>query len=63
MVAGWLTDLGIDHDVAWAPCPERGVDRRDVDPADCTHLVFVSGPLADRPLLRELTETFAAVQR
>ena len=63
VVAGWLTDLGIDHDVAWAPCMERGVDWRDVDPAAYTHLVFVSGPLADRPLLRELSEVFAGAQR
>jgi hypothetical protein len=63
VVARWLTELGVDHDVAWAPYMERGVDWRDVDPAAYTHLVFVSGPLADRPLLRELTETFAGAQR
>jgi hypothetical protein len=63
VVAGWLTDLGIDHDVAWTSHMERGVDWRDVDPAACTHLVFVSGPLADRPLLRELSEVFAGAQR
>ena len=33
VVTGWLTDLGIDHDIAWAPYMERGVDWRDVDPA------------------------------
>ena len=32
-VAGWLVELGIDHDVAWAPYLERGRDGRDVDPA------------------------------
>ena len=63
VVAGWLRDAGVDHDVAWAPYLERGVDWRDVDPAGYTHLVFVSGPLADRPLLRELAEAFAGVQR
>jgi hypothetical protein len=63
VVVGWLADLGIDHDVAWAPYLERGVDWRDVDPAGYTHLVFVSGPLADRPLVRELAETFAGAQR
>src|SRR3712207_1396312 len=63
VVAGWLTDLGVDHDVAWAPYLERGVDWRDVDPAGYTHLVLVSGPLADRPLLRELAEAFAGAQR
>ena len=63
VVAGWLNDAGVDHDVAWAPYLERGVDWRDVDPADYTHLVFVSGPLADRPLLRELTGAFAGAER
>ena len=63
VVAGWLRDAGVYHDVAWAPYLERGVDWRDVDPTGYTHLVFVSGPLADRPLLRELAEAFAGVQR
>ena len=62
-VVGWLTELGIPHDVAWAPYLERGVHWRDVDPAGYTHLVFVSGPLADRPLLRELSAAFAGAQR
>jgi hypothetical protein len=62
-VVGWLTELGIPHDVAWAPYLERGVHWRDVDPAGYTHLVFVSGPLADRPLLRELSTAFAGAQR
>jgi hypothetical protein len=62
-VAGWLRELGIDHDIAWAPYLCRGVNWRDIDPADYTHLVFVSGPLAERPLLCELSEAFAGVQR
>ena len=62
-VTGWLASLGIPHDVAWAPYLERGVHWRDVDPAGYTHLVFVSGPVFDTPLLREMTGTFAAAQR
>ena len=62
-LVSWLTDLGIAHDVAWAPYLERGVNWRDVDPAGYTHLVFVSGPLAERPLLRELSDAFAGAQR
>jgi hypothetical protein len=62
-VVGWLTELGIDHDVAWAPYLGRGPHWRDLDPADYTHLVFVSGPLMDMPLLRELTAAFAHAQR
>ena len=63
VVAGWLSEQGVEHDVAWAPYLERGVHWRDVDPDDYTHLVFVSGPLADRPLLRELVQAFAGAQR
>ncbi|KGH44724.1 hypothetical protein IN07_22380 [Modestobacter caceresii] len=62
-VVGWLTEAGIGHDVAWAPYLQRGANWRDLDPADYTHLVFVSGPLSDTPLLRELTAAFADAQR
>ena len=63
VVVGWLTEAGVDHDVAWAPYLQRGPDWRELDPADYTHLVFVSGPLSDTPLLRELTGAFAGAQR
>ena len=63
VVVGWLTDLGIDHDVASARYLGRGANWRELDPADYTHLVFVSGPLMDMPLLRELTTAFADAQR
>jgi len=63
VVAGWLRELDIDHAVAWAPFLQRGPNWRELDPADFTHLVFVSGPVSDTPLLRELTEAFSAAQR
>jgi Polysaccharide pyruvyl transferase len=63
VVTGWLTELGIEFDVAWAPYLQRGPNWRDVDPARYTHLVFVSGPLFDYALIQELTETFADAQR
>jgi hypothetical protein len=63
VVARWLDGLGVAHDVAWAPYLERGVHWRDVDPGDYTHLVFVTGPVRDRPLLRELTGAFAGARR
>jgi hypothetical protein len=63
VVSGWLAELGVEHDVAWAPYLERGVDWRDVDPAGYTHLLFVTGPVRERPLLRELTGTFAHARR
>jgi hypothetical protein len=63
VVTGWLTELGVDFDVAWAPYLQRGPNWRDVDASGYTHLVFVSGPLMDSPLLHELTGAFAAAQR
>lgn len=63
VVVDWLTEAGVEHDVAWAPYLQRGPDWRELDPADYTHLVFVSGPLSDTPLLRELTTAFAGAQR
>ncbi|MGY1749754.1 polysaccharide pyruvyl transferase family protein [Modestobacter sp. SYSU DS0511] len=63
VVTGWLRELGVDHDVAWAPYLQRGPDWRELDPTDYTHLVFVSGPVSDTPLLRELTSAFAGAQR
>ncbi|MGY2084549.1 polysaccharide pyruvyl transferase family protein [Blastococcus sp. SYSU DS0539] len=62
-VVGWLTELGIDHDVAWAPYLGRGVHWRDVDPAGYTHLVFTTGPVGDLPPLPELTAAFVGAQR
>jgi len=63
VVVGWLAEAGIEHDVAWAPYLQRGPDWRELDPADYTHLVFVSGPLMDMSLIQELTAAFAAAQR
>jgi hypothetical protein len=63
VVVGWLRELGIDHSVAWAPYLQRGPDWRELDPAEFTHLVFLSGPLSDVPVLRELTSAFAGAQR
>jgi hypothetical protein len=63
VVIGWLTELGIEHDVAWAPHLQRGPHWRDLDTTQYTHLVFVSGPLMDMPLIRELTAAFEHAQR
>ena len=63
VVVGWLAEAGVEHDVAWAPYLQRGPDWRELDPADYTHLVFVSGPLMDMSLIRELTGAFAHAQR
>jgi hypothetical protein len=63
VVSGWLRELDVDHTVAWAPFLMRGPNWRELDPADFTHLVFVSGPVSDTPLLRELTDAFAGATR
>jgi hypothetical protein len=62
-VTGWLDELSVSHDVARASYLARGVPWREVDPTDYTHLVFVSGPIPDRPLLRELCARFANCRR
>ena len=62
-VAGWLRELGVGHDVAWAPYLARGVRWRDVDPADYTHLIFVSGPIREGSLVHELCDAFVGCQR
>lgn len=62
-VTGWLTEQGVAHDVAWAPFLGRGVHWRDVDPADYTHLLFVTGPIRRSALLSELTAAFPDARR
>lgn len=62
-VVRWLTERGVPHDVAEAPYLGTGVHWRDVDPGRYTHLVFVSGPVRDTPLLRDLCATFASCRR
>jgi hypothetical protein len=62
-VATWLSELGVPFDVAEAPYLGSGVSWRDVDPADYTHLVFVSGPISAEPLLRELCTAFDGCRR
>src|SRR3954463_12451673 len=63
VVVGWLTELGVEHDVAWAPYLGRGPHWRGPDPRPHPPRVFVGGPLMDLPLLRELTGAFAHAQR
>jgi hypothetical protein len=58
VVAGWLMELGVPFDVAEAPYLGSGVHWREADPADYTHLVFVSGPISTEPLLRDLCAAF-----
>ena len=46
-VAAWLTEAGIDFDVALAPPFEGGVDWRLVDPGQYSHAVFACGPFGN----------------
>ncbi|MEU2001679.1 polysaccharide pyruvyl transferase family protein [Rhodococcus sp. NPDC019627] len=54
----------IPHTVAWSAvmCPEGGTPLDEVDPRDCTHLVFVCGPLTGQPIA-ELHDRFAHCTR
>jgi hypothetical protein len=60
---GWLTEAGLEHDVALAPPFTGGVDWRAVDPAAYSHLVFVCGPCGNGEPLTGLLAAFAHCHR
>lgn len=57
VVARWLGDASVDHDVALSPAFPTGVDIEAVDPAAYTDVVFICGP-AHGWQVRWLTERF-----
>jgi hypothetical protein len=63
LVAGWLEEAGCAYDVALAPPFAGGIDWRDADPTDYTHLVFVCGPLGNGEPVGALLERFAGSRR
>jgi hypothetical protein len=55
----WLEEAGLDHDVAYAPPFQGGVDWREVDAARYTHLVFVCGPFRNiGPAITDFLDKF-----
>ncbi len=50
VAANWLEGAGIEHDTVLSPILVSGPTFDDVDPGSYTHLVFVCGPLAGRPV-------------
>lgn len=58
VIARWLADAGVAHDVALSPAFPTGVDVEAVDPDAYTDVVFICGP-AQGWQVRWLTERFA----
>lgn len=58
VVAGWLREAGVAHDVALSPAFPAGVDVNAADPGDYDDVLFVCGPAAGRQV-RWLTGRFA----
>ncbi|MEX5294701.1 polysaccharide pyruvyl transferase family protein [Kocuria sp. CPCC 205268] len=63
-VADALGTAGVPYDLAWSEvmCPPGGLRLEDADPARYTHLLFVCGPAAGRPVAG-LHERFAHCRR
>jgi hypothetical protein len=55
----WLTGAGHQYDIALAPPFQGGVDWRQVDPDDFSHVVFVCGPFQRSSLELEFLDRFA----
>jgi hypothetical protein len=58
VVCGWLTEAGLDFDVALAPPFVGGVRWEEVDPQDYAQLVFVCGPFGNGEPVVELLRRF-----
>ena len=59
LVLTWLADAGVPHDFATDPPFTDGVNWREVDPGDYTHLIFVCGPFGRGELEAEILLRFA----
>jgi hypothetical protein len=58
VTTGWLTQAGIQYDIATVPAFGDGLDWRDADPSSYTHVVFVCGPFGNGPPLVEFLDRF-----
>jgi hypothetical protein len=56
----WLREAGYQYDIALAPPFQGGVDWRQIDPDDYSHVVFVCGPFQRSRLEVEFLEQFAS---
>jgi Polysaccharide pyruvyl transferase len=57
VVCRWLSEAGLEYDVAFAPPFSGGCDWREVDPRDYSHVVWICGPLD------KSTEAFSRLRR
>jgi hypothetical protein len=58
VVCAWLERAGYPYDIALAAPFRGGVDWRQVDPADYSHVVFVCGPFQRTKLELEFLQRF-----
>ncbi len=61
VVQSWLSDAGIDFDVAVAPPFTLGINLDEAAPANYSHLVFVCGPFGNGPPITDLLDRFAGI--
>lgn len=59
LTAKWLTDAGIDYDIAVELPFTDGVRLGEVNPSDYTHILFVCGPFGSGWPINEMMERFA----
>jgi hypothetical protein len=60
VVRDWLTEAGLEHDVAAAAPFTDGIDWKAVDPADYPLVVFVCGPFGNGEPVTALLERFSS---
>ena len=59
VISQWLTNAGLEHDIARAAPIEPTLDWKALDPKQYTHLVFVCGPFNDNAYARDILEAFS----
>lgn len=62
VVCRWLTETGIDYDIATAMPFTGGIDWRLADPAHYAYVIFVCGPVGNGRPLQEFFQRFEASQ-
>lgn len=59
VLSKWLSDAGLEHDIARAAPIEPTLDWKTLDPKRYTHLVFVCGPFNDNAYARDILGAFS----
>lgn len=59
VVCGWLTERRVEYEIALAVPFEGGIDWRQADPSEYSHIIFVCGPFGNGWPLTEFLDRFA----